>query len=41
MRITRGVELVRGSDGAWRGSAIRRAARIDVVITPDGGISAD
>ena len=37
----RGINgLVRGSDGAWHGTALRGAAKVNVIVVPDGRIIA-
>lgn len=36
----RGISLMRGSDGAWYGTAIRGSARLNVQVTPDGRVLA-
>ena len=34
----RAIDMVRGSDGAWHGTAIRGAAKVEVHVAPDGRI---
>ena len=34
----RAIDVTRGSDGAWRGTAIRNAAKVNVLVAPDGRI---
>ncbi len=34
----RGINLVRGNDGAWHGTAIRGAAKVNVLVGPDGRV---
>jgi hypothetical protein len=34
----RAISVTRGSDGAWHGTAIRNAAKVNVLVAPDGRI---
>lgn len=34
----RAIDVARGSDGAWHGTAIRGAAKVNVHVAPDGRI---